>query len=499
MLSEQDYIKIERQANKLYSNLENEIVKEIAKRINGVGYANTVVENNAKILQEMGILYSNVITIVAKETESSFSDISKILSDAGVKSIAYDDKIYIEAGLNPIKINQSPSMVQLINATIANTSNNLSNLVKTTAETSQTSFYNAMNMAYLETSTGAKSYSQSIIDAIENIGENGVTVKYPSGYQLNLESAVKTNILTSTSQMCGKLQMQRAEELDWDLMEITAHSGARPTHAEWQGKVVSLSGKKGYLSLETIGYGTVTGFKGINCRHDWFPYYEGSSRSYDDETLERYKKETVKYDGKEMSLYDATQIQRKMENTIRADKRKLVGLQELMNNTNLEPEELTKLKTAFAKKSLTYNRHKTELNDLTNQTEQIIDDLRTVTKGYGRSTSEKVSDVTYIANKYNNSDLIGTTVNGTKISRISEHIISRTYARELTFEDVEDCLKNPLKYDKIKIDKQGRRSFAVIGEKVTVYVDPDTGTTTTVHATHTQLAEKLKKENETKK
>ena len=28
-----------------------------------------------------------------------------------------------------------------------------------------------------------------------------------------------------------------------DLVEVTAHAGARPSHAEWQGKIVSLSGQ----------------------------------------------------------------------------------------------------------------------------------------------------------------------------------------------------------------------------------------------------------------
>ena len=74
-------------------------------------------------------------------------------------------------------------------------------------------------------------------------------------------------------------------------------------------------------------------------------------------------------------------------------------------------------------------------------------------------------------------------MNGTKITEIGEHIISRTYARGLKFEDVEEALKHPLKYGKIKTDEQGRRSFAVIGKKITIYVNPDTGKTTTTHAT----------------
>ena len=86
---------------------------------------------------------------------------------------------------------------------------------------------------------------------------------------MSIESAVRMNIITGVTQTCGKLQELRADEVGWDLMELTAHSGARPSHMSWQGKIVSRSGQKGYLSLDDIGYGTVTGFKGVNCRHDW--------------------------------------------------------------------------------------------------------------------------------------------------------------------------------------------------------------------------------------
>lgn len=72
---------------------------------------------------------------------------------------------------------------------------------------------------------------------------------------------------------------------------MTAHGGARPEHAEWQGKVYSRSGKsKKYPSLvDKTGYGTGPGLGGWNCRHSMFPFYEGSTRAYTDEELEELK------------------------------------------------------------------------------------------------------------------------------------------------------------------------------------------------------------------
>ena len=91
--------------------------------------------------------------------------------------------------------------------------------------------------------------------------------------------------------------------------------------------------KERIFKLDDIGYGTATGFKGVNCRHDWYPYYKGSARTYTQEQLDAWENEKVTYNGKEYSKYDATQLQRAMERRIRADKKELAGLQGILTST----------------------------------------------------------------------------------------------------------------------------------------------------------------------
>lgn len=159
---------------------------------------------------------------------------------------------------------------------------------------------------------------------------------------MSLESAVRMNIITGVNQTCGKLQELRADEMGWDLMEITAHSGARPEHAHWQGKIVSRSGQKGYLSLRDIGYGEATGFKGINCRHDWYPYYKGSARTYTQKELNKWKNEKVEYNGKKISKYEAIQKQRYFERKIRQNKKDLKAQQAILtsNDENIDIKQV---------------------------------------------------------------------------------------------------------------------------------------------------------------
>lgn len=377
MLTEQDFLKIEKQAIGIYQNLELQIIEEIATRIANFGYANTVVINDMKIAQEMGFLYQDIIRLVAEYNDTTVEEVNKIFYEAGEKSLKFDDKIYKEAGLNPVPLNQSENIKQIMNATIVKTAGNLQNLCMTTANTAQTQFYNAINLSYMEVSTGVKSYTQSFIDALKTIVQQGAIIEYPSGAKRSIESAVRMNIITGVNQTCGKLQELRANELGWDLMELTAHSGARPSHAEWQGKIVSRSSKKGYLSLDDIGYGEATGFKGINCRHDWYPYYKGSTKTYTQEQLNKWKNEKVTYNSKEYSKYEATQIQRRMERQIRQDKKDLKAQQTLLtsNNKDINIEEV---QAEIRNIKITQKQHNAQLNDFLKQTGLNKDNSRLV-------------------------------------------------------------------------------------------------------------------------
>ncbi len=481
MLTPNQWEEVGDQAIKIYDELELEIIQEIAERIANFEFANSVVLNNIKIAQEMGLLYEDIIIRVAKYNNLSIDKVKEIFEKTGVKSLSFDDKIYRMEGLNPLHIRQNEAMWKFLEATALKTNLNLNNLVLTTADVVQTDFYNQMNKAYMEVSTGVKSYSQAIQESVKVLSQKGARVKYPSGQTRSIESAVRMNVLTSVNQTCGRLQEMRANELKWDLMETTAHSGARPSHAEWQGGIVSLSGREGYLSKEDIGYGKADGFKGPNCKHDWFPYSEGSTRSYTQKELDRLKNEKVTYNGKQISKYEATQIQRKIERQIRDDKKELSGIQGILNSDNKDNKFIEDMKTDFARKSLIYSEHKNKLDNFLYQT-GLNKDTSRIFVPIKNSVYSKVSSVNKIANKYNNSNIIGTVVNGTKITEIGEHIISRAYARNIKVEDVEDTLKNPIKFGKIRTDF----SQQIKGKTCTIAINVKTGKLITVFPKKTE-------------
>lgn len=116
------------------------------------------------------------------------------------------------------------------------------------------------------------------------------------------------------------------------------------------------------------GYGTATGLCGINCRHSFHPYYEGSARAYEKEQLEKWKNEKVIYNGKEYSRYDASQLQRAMERQIRSDKKELAGLQGILTSGNKDSKLIEDTKLQLINKRNKLKQHNATLDDFVKQT-----------------------------------------------------------------------------------------------------------------------------------
>ena len=153
------------------------------------------------------------------------------------------------------------------------------------------------------------------------------TIDYISGTKTTIDAALRRHIVSQANQARNRLLMQRMDEWEWDLVFVDAHFGARPSHAEWQGKVYSRSGQSTeYPSLvDATGYGTVTGLCGANCYHYMTPYVPGYSQLPDMDYSEQERITGMTSD----AYYAATQKQRRYERLIRSQKREISYLQEV--------------------------------------------------------------------------------------------------------------------------------------------------------------------------
>lgn len=169
---------------------------------------------------------------------------------------------------------------------------------------------------------GGDSPRRAIGDAVSRLSKLGMTtIDYKSGVSTPVDAALRRHLVTQANQARNDVLWRRMDEWGCDLVYTTAHYGARPTHAVWQGRVFSRSGRSAkYPALvEATGYGTAAGLCGVNCRHRMVPYVEGASKLPGTDYSEQERLTGMTSD----EYYAATQAQRRMEARVREAKREV--------------------------------------------------------------------------------------------------------------------------------------------------------------------------------
>lgn len=315
----------------LYADLELRIIEDMVRRISKTGELTDTARWQLWKLEQAGAERAFIQQQLRDMTGMTQGEIVSVLQKAGEKALAYDDMIYRAAGLSPSAIADNPALQQIIAAGLKKTNRLFENLTGTIANTATRQFENVLDGAYMDMMSGAFSYQEAIKSAVKSLSRAGIdAITYPSGHTDKMDVAVRRAVLTGVNQTAAQVQLARADEMGCDLVETTAHGGARPAHAAWQGKVFSRSGKSRKYPdfVRATGYGTGPGLCGWNCRHSFYPFFEGlSEAAYSRRDLDRMNRATVRYNGKEMPLYEAQQHQRYQERQIRRWKREQVALE----------------------------------------------------------------------------------------------------------------------------------------------------------------------------
>lgn len=223
----------------LWQQVEDDILQDIARRMKSLGELDPLTPTaiwQAWRLAETRAVRSNTVATLAKYTGKSRAEIKRLLETAGAQTLAADDAVYTAAGLDPPPVNQSPALLNLLNAGYRQTCGTWQNLTATTANTVTGAFEDRLSRAWGLISTGALDYNTAIRRAVDDLADTMPYISYPSGHTDTLEVAARRAVLTGVNQTCAKLQLARMEEMDCEFVEVTAHEGARPTHAVWQGR-----------------------------------------------------------------------------------------------------------------------------------------------------------------------------------------------------------------------------------------------------------------------
>lgn len=381
MLTPQTLQKLPDDLIDLVSEVQTDIIKSIAKKLVKADYLTPSAEWQLYKASQLKMSTKEITAMLAEFTCKSKRQISKLYTDACKEAINNDAKIYRTYGKDCSAALRSVALSNTLKAGVKNANGMTKNLCKSMVESSQATVTHLMDKAWLKVQSGAFTYQDAIYDAVVELAKQGIaTVTYPSGKTDWADVAVRRAVMTGISQTAGQMQLDLAAEMDCDLVEVTAHMGARPSHALWQGKVYSISGKsKKYPKLSTAtGYGTGDGLKGWNCRHDFYPFFEGIS-----------ERANLPVDVTENNRqYELSQKQRAMERSIRATKRRLAAYDGAISET--EDEVLKRrLQNQFERHSAILKTKEKRLSEFCDTNDLYSEKDRVRVVGFNKSVSQK--------------------------------------------------------------------------------------------------------------
>lgn len=226
----------------LWQQVEEQILQDVARRIGKMDKVTATANWQLWRYQQTEALRNDVVKLLAKYSGKSDAAIRQLLLQAATEAMEREDAIYYHYDLEPTPFEESAALNNLLDAGARQTCGTWQNLTATTANTVTGAFERTLDAAWLKVSAGAFDYKTAVKQAVDSLADGMKFVTYPTGHQDSIEVAARRCILTGVNQTCAKLQLERARQMNVRYVQVTAHGGARPSHAEWQGKIYALNG-----------------------------------------------------------------------------------------------------------------------------------------------------------------------------------------------------------------------------------------------------------------
>ena len=332
---------------KKYRALELSIMEDVVRRIQKAGKITSTADWQIQRLVILGSSTEDIKALVTEAVDGNEETVRELYAEVIANEYTSQKAIYEAAGKEFIPYEKNAELHQITEALIRQSTDEISNITKSTGFmvdmgngrtvfTPLSDIYNDyLDEAITGMATGAYDYNTLIRKTTSMMTRSGLRsnyafsdtrtdygIDYASGRHNRIDVAVRRALLTGFGQLAGRVTEMNAQQLNTNLFEVSAHAAARPSHAEWQGRVWT----KQQLT-EVCGLGSGGGLCGWNCRHSYYPFVKGvSQRNYTDADLEAMavkEARTRKFRGKEYNAYEATQKQRQIETALRAKREKV--------------------------------------------------------------------------------------------------------------------------------------------------------------------------------
>lgn len=332
-------------ARQLVSPVTEFLIEDIAKRIAQAGQLTGTAAYQAWRLQQLGVSQRQLKKELRKRLKVSHRELRQLLNQAGEAGYEYDIRKHPYVQAVPFRGNQV--LQQIVSAAAELADENLSNITQTLgfvgpdgkARELTKAYQNACDFAFQKVATGAQDYASAIREATRNLADRGiVSIDYESGVSTSLEAAVRRNVMGGLGLMQEKISQQNHDDFSCDGWEISAHAASAPDHEPIQGRQYSDEAYKELNNSLVRRIGT------LNCGHAAFPIILGvDTPQYTPEELAKLRQDNeagITYNGKHYTMYEATQHQRRLEASIRKQKRRILVSEATGDKKSLQQSQI---------------------------------------------------------------------------------------------------------------------------------------------------------------
>ncbi len=371
----------------LYAELSEFILQDIARRIAEGAKITETAEFQLYRTRSLGYSTKEISAKIAEINNTAADVVDELIRSAAAQSDEFDKRMLGADSDTSVPLEDNKELQKLIAAQIKETSGKCENLTNTLGFAdhdfmgrvyylSMTDMYRReLDAAHMKVVTGATDYTTAIRQAVNKLAASGVrTIDYESGTSRSVEAAVRTALMTSVSHIAHRVSEQNGEEFGADGWEMSAHSGARPSHAVYQGR--QYTQEEYERKIKPL-------LDEPNCRHDVYPIILGISEpAYTEGELQSIDPPPFTYEGKRYTAYEAQQQMRKMERAMRQQKNRCIVA------------DAADDKEAFTTASIKLRRQKDIYEDFCKAADCYTEYERTIVGGYDRRLAGKTGAVT---------------------------------------------------------------------------------------------------------
>lgn len=308
------------------------LVEDIARRVREAGQLTGAAAYQVWRAQSLGMSRAQVEERVAGLLEQQKEEAARLFRQAA--ETGYDfDLSHLSAEAVPFAENLSAR--QITEAAVALAGEKLDNITRTmgfvgpdgVCRALTEAYTNAADHAFALVSAGGTDLDTAVRRTCANLAGRGIRqIDYDSGTSTSLESAIRRDLMGGLGLMAEQISQKNHDDLGADGWEISAHANSAPDHEPFQGRQYADEAYQALNSSLSRRIGT------LNCGHNAFPIVLGVSRpQYSQAELERFRRDNeagVTVDGRHYTGYEATQRQRRLEQAIRAQKRRTLTTQD---------------------------------------------------------------------------------------------------------------------------------------------------------------------------